>query len=83
MPILTDLTEEQKKELNKAIKGSLENEKRALTITERITKLFEKEGWKQNEYWELEDGVLCASFIDYELEQISVFVDYKKEMEEW
>jgi len=46
-----------------------------VTICDKITDTFEKEGWKMNEYWECEDDVMCTSFIDINLDQLSVFID--------
>lgn len=46
-----------------------------VTTCDKITEIFEKEGWKMNEYWECEDNVMCTSFIDINLDQLSVFID--------
>jgi len=60
-----------KKEMEKIVDKQAQLE----LITKSITKAFEREEWVQNEYWENDDGVLCASFINIDLDQISVFVD--------
>jgi methionine aminopeptidase len=60
-----------KKEMEKIVDKQAKLE----SITQKITKTFEKEEWVQNEYWENDNGVLCASFINIDLDQISVFVD--------
>ena len=75
----TALTEEDKEKLKKLILTDMEQKKENLSLTSIITKAFEKEGWKMNEYWERDEDVICASFIDYELEQISVFIDVERE----
>ena len=42
-----------------------------------ITESFEKEDWVRNEYWENDNGVMCASFINIDLDQLSVSIDIK------
>jgi hypothetical protein len=59
----------------KQIKEMKDKIDRVEQLTKAITKTFEKEKWKQNEYWEEDNGVLCASFIDINLDQVSVFID--------
>jgi len=59
----------------KDIKKIQERIKRVETLTKTISKTFEREGWVQNEYWEEDNNVVCASFINIELDQLSVFID--------
>ena len=60
-----------KKEMQKLVDKTQEKE----DTLSKITKIFEKDKWVQNEYWENIDGVMCASFINIELDQLSVFID--------
>jgi len=60
----------------KQIKEMQERVERIEELMKKVTKTLEKEGWVQNEYWELdgnEDNVICASFINIDLDQLSVF----------
>jgi hypothetical protein len=61
----------------KAVLDELQNELDVMVITEAVTKQFEDGEWVQNEYWEEDgngDSVMCASFINSSLDQMSVFV---------
>jgi len=46
-----------------------------VTLCDKIEQALEKEGWKMNEYWEYCEGSMCSSFINIDLEQLSVFID--------
>ena len=59
----------------KQIKEIQECISRVEELSKAITKKLEKEKWVQNEYWEEDDGVICASFINIDLDQLSVFFD--------
>lgn len=59
----------------KEIINEIEKDIQIGELTEAITKQFEDGEWLQNEYWEYDDGVMCASFINMSLDQMSVFVD--------
>lgn len=59
----------------KQIKEMKDKIERVEQLTKAISKAFEKDKMKQNEYWEEDNGVLCASFIDINLDQISAFID--------
>jgi len=66
-----------KEVIDKAIKRTLN----ANEIAKAVTKKFNKEKWVQNEYWEPDgngDGVMCASFINCELDQLSVFIQMEE-----
>jgi len=60
---------------HKEVKKMQERIERVEELMKRVTKTFEKEEWVQNEYWEVDDGVICASFINIDLDQLSVFFD--------
>jgi len=64
-----------KKKIDKAIIKvlSLDEKLDAITIA------FEKENWVQNEYWEEDEGIMCASFINIELDQLSVFISKEEQ----
>jgi hypothetical protein len=60
------------------IKKMQEKLKRVEELKKNITKAFKKDKFVQNEYWEEDgngDGVLCASFLNIELDQISAFFE--------
>ena len=59
----------------KQIKEMQECISRVEELSKAITKKLKKEKWVQNEYWEEDDGVICASFINIDLDQLSVFFD--------
>lgn len=62
----------------KAVLDELQNELDVIAVTEAVTKVFEDGEWVQNEYWEPDgndDNVMCASFINSSLDQMSVFVN--------
>jgi hypothetical protein len=59
----------------KQIKEMQECISRVEELSKAITKKLKKEKWVQNEYWEEDEGVMCASFINIDLDQLSVFFD--------
>lgn len=50
-------------------------------LSDYVTKAFEKEGYKQNNYWEYDEegDVMFATFIDSNLDVVVVFFDGKLE----
>jgi len=39
-----------------------------------VSEILEKEGWKQNNYWEPDEGVYFGTFINFNLDAIIVIV---------
>ena len=76
LPIYTEieLTDEDIKEIEEEIVNNIDISELNESVQKSITESFEKEGYKQNNYWEYEpDGdVFWASFIDYNLDGVVV-----------
>ena len=66
--------EEDEESLEDVMDKELNEMEDVHTLSDEITKAFEEEGYKQNNYWEYdwEDDVMWGSFVDYELNVISV-----------
>ncbi len=77
----TKITEEE--ELMDALDKAWDESKKQKyteTILDKTIKVFKKDGYKQNNYWEYDDfgKVYWSSFINRNLEVVSVFIDGDK-----
>ena len=65
-----EVTEEDIKEIEEEIVDNIDIDEIEEKIQKKITKLFKKDGYKQNNYWEWdnEGQIYWSSYINYELD---------------